>query len=125
MDRPKDFDPKVKRKGRPIYGIGKSWRRLLDPGSKCPWSFLADCLRSTTDGKYIKYNATAQQALLPSVTTLAGVLGWLVSKMKAAGTVQDIHIFTIAGAAEWAKGGASRSRSSPRSSPAAASALWS
>ena len=44
-------------------------------------------------------------------TTLAGVLGWLVSKMKAAGTVQDIHIFTIAGAAEWAKGGASRSRS--------------
>ena len=58
-------------------------------------------------------------------TTLAGVLGWLVSKMKAAGTVQDIHIFTIAGAAEWAKGGASRSRSCPRSSPAAASALWS
>lgn len=45
------------------------------PALKPAAAFLADCLRSTTDGKYIKYNATAQQALLPSVTTLAGVLG--------------------------------------------------
>jgi hypothetical protein len=34
-------------------------------------------------------------------TTLAGVLGWLTEKMVAAGSVQDIHVFTIAGAAEW------------------------
>ena len=28
-------------------------------------------------------------------TTLVGVLGWLVQKMEAAGSVQDIFVFTI------------------------------
>ena len=37
-------------------------------------------------------------------TTLVGVLGWLVSKMEAAGSVQDIHVFTIVGASKWASG---------------------
>ena len=35
----------------------------------------------------------------------AGVLGWLTEKMVAAGSVQDIHVFTIAGAAEWGTDG--------------------
>lgn len=38
-------------------------------------------------------------------TTLAGVLGWLAQKMAADGTVQDIHVFTIAGAAAWGTDG--------------------
>ena len=37
-------------------------------------------------------------------TTLVGVLGWLVEKMAAAGSVQDIHVFTIVGASEWSAG---------------------
>jgi len=37
-------------------------------------------------------------------TTLVGVLGWLVSKMVAAKSVQDIHVFTIVGAGEWNAG---------------------
>jgi len=37
-------------------------------------------------------------------TTLVGVVGWLVEKMVAAGSVQDIHIFTIVGASEWGAG---------------------
>lgn len=38
-------------------------------------------------------------------TTLAGVLGWVAQQMEAAGEVFDIYVFTIAGAAEWAKDG--------------------
>jgi hypothetical protein len=34
-------------------------------------------------------------------TTLAGVLGWAVQKMVASGNVQDIYLFTIAGASHW------------------------
>ena len=37
-------------------------------------------------------------------TTLVGVLGWLVEKMASAGSVQDIHVFTIVGACEWSAG---------------------
>ena len=37
-------------------------------------------------------------------TTLVGVLGWLVAKMAAAGSVHDIHVFTIVGASEWGLG---------------------
>ena len=37
-------------------------------------------------------------------TTLVGVLGWLVSKMAAAKSVQDIHVFTIVGASDWSSG---------------------
>lgn len=37
-------------------------------------------------------------------TTLVGVLGWLVEKMVAAASVQDIHVFTIVGASEWGSG---------------------
>lgn len=37
-------------------------------------------------------------------TTLAGVLGWLVSKMEAAGSVHDIYVFTIVGASDWCNG---------------------
>jgi hypothetical protein len=37
-------------------------------------------------------------------TTLVGVLGWLVEKMVAAKTVQDVHVFTIVGASEWNAG---------------------
>mmetsp|Transcript_7325 Transcript_7325/g.16638 ORF Transcript_7325/g.16638 Transcript_7325/m.16638 type:complete len:315 (-) Transcript_7325:114-1058(-) len=38
-------------------------------------------------------------------TTLAGVLGWVASKMEAAKAVHDIFVFTIAGAASWATDG--------------------
>jgi len=38
-------------------------------------------------------------------TTLAGVLGWVVSKMESAQAVHDIFVFTIAGAADWATDG--------------------
>jgi len=38
-------------------------------------------------------------------TTLAGVLGWVVAKMEASGSVHDIFVFTIAGSAEWEKDG--------------------
>lgn len=37
-------------------------------------------------------------------TTLVGVLGWLVEKMVASKSVQDIHVFTIVGASEWTTG---------------------
>ncbi|CAK0873163.1 unnamed protein product [Prorocentrum cordatum] len=46
-------------------------------------------------------------------TTLAGVLGWLTEKMAAASCVQDVHVFTIAGAAAWGTDGGALKKLAP------------
>ena len=60
-------------------GTDRAWLRNVYnftdvPVLTKPEVFLADCL-TMYSGKYIKYDAKAQQAMLPSITTLAGVLG--------------------------------------------------
>lgn len=61
-----------------IYSSGDVWLRLLEnmtspPPLTTPADFISGCLRRQK-GAYILYNSTAQQALLPSIVTLAGVL---------------------------------------------------
>ena len=62
-----------------VEGTDRTWLRNVYnatelPPLTAPVVFLADCLTMYA-GKYIRYNATAQQAMLPSIATLAGVLG--------------------------------------------------
>lgn len=70
----------------PVYLIGNSsdqeWLRLLQNITVIPptidsATFLATCLESDNGpagGRYIPFNATLQQALLPNIVTLGGVL---------------------------------------------------
>ena len=69
----------------PVYLLGSSsdeeWLRLLKNMTAMPPTvdaadFLAKCLEgdAPTDGRYIPFNATLQQALLPNIVTLGGVL---------------------------------------------------
>ena len=60
-------------------GIDRTWLRnvyntTVLPPLEAPAEFL-EVVSEAAAGRYIKYSATAQQALLPSITTLAGVQG--------------------------------------------------
>ena len=55
------------------------WLELIDNVTQPPplvayEAFLAACLQGPARGRYIRYDATSQQKLLPNIVTLAGVL---------------------------------------------------
>ena len=66
----------------PVYlingGDTTTWLKLIDnvtsPKLTSNDDFLSACFQSVARGRYIRYNATTHQALLPNIVTLAAVL---------------------------------------------------